>query len=1278
MKIASINTPVSFNDFYNAIWNKIPEVWRTHDSDNGNPLQLITLTISQQLYYHFYLKIVYMEELFDIDKCPEKYLPFLSSVVGWSLIGTDVFSWRQQLRSAPLLYKIRGTTKSITIAEKLIGYSVFMTELYRDYLGEIVPKEKIFNNIPDHVKTKPWFRAHADESIENKGYVLNSFSDMFQSFIEGQSTMNERGAIVYQRHFKKIGSGKLRTTLPSYNYRTGTNSLVRFSKLPRINVLLKKDKELDASQNVLAEAIDLLLSFKPFHVLIGSLEIRYDLSDFALGYAGNKDPGTGKNATDTVLQRESIDLSVVMPEEAEIIEYIARDVREIKNENLDILSNSKIKGALQFVCKKIPLENLSTVTDVAVLEKAGFSLTGYSKNTHTSNGEVLWTNPEFEEIRTLKMNISKNDFYAACLDSPITASSRWSTLLDTTHVITKAKISGTYLTQDGAVFNRISSAPDYSFLEARIPEYRATDLRELLNLSNSVISNAVLLNTGYFNDAITVTRKTAVETYSKNAAGSVDPISLTGLTNFPFSTLSEQRSTLSEYGTIINTNLSPVVDSINNTLDFTSLVSDIANNTVTAIVSDGTISKLLYPTDFKIDANTGYVIFNTYSICQKMYESDPDTWQSIGVDISTLSVYLFYAERVNNEETFASGNQRGTSVSQVRKHAKFNRLKFRDSSNMTSYIESSVHETKRIFNTETGILENDAIRTRSFKEQLPRMFTRGSLQQEGVGATGITQIVSRNPRNCRNIPEWEVYAEPAYSLYMGSNPLDRGWWATYFNVLPQASGEVQIPYTSVATDGDSQINNRKMIHWKTAQSRINPKDPAHFLATRQGSEDRNAIWNRGSASSMPKPYIGSGRKTVQGFRSKNSVLFDRVSNIHSRNAIVTEISDISRYDYSAKHNSNLEYECSVTDRDYSVAGVDYTNEYLSPSVHIDPSNITPQTERHIAVVAKTTVRNPSDIIDSGIVYPTSKYLGISSEYEYPMDFTDGSLLDASNLSVKTAFYANNININDIRSSYLTDTADDLELNISGLVDFYQLHIPMSPTDNIVMLSNTSIYIIWREVTTGKFMGSGYSCNARPDADLRPSLRVHVNGIEYSYGNNWEMASNPPRIFLRMPLTTTDRIEIRALSLDSDNDLVNIPRDLETGHVLDSSNTMYMADTLYITDKKIQKNTNYILSFSVNPVISWYRKDTGAFCSVSMSRRPKPVNLTPKPLIHPNLADPDVIVSRNGVLLVYMKDWVFIPGEEEGKPSSYRIMLLSHCTHLLQFNDSLTVQYLGLK
>ena len=57
-----------------------------------------------------------MQDLFDIDRCPPKFLDHLASVIGWKFLGDDVSMWRGQLRQAVYTYKAKGTRQSLVDA----------------------------------------------------------------------------------------------------------------------------------------------------------------------------------------------------------------------------------------------------------------------------------------------------------------------------------------------------------------------------------------------------------------------------------------------------------------------------------------------------------------------------------------------------------------------------------------------------------------------------------------------------------------------------------------------------------------------------------------------------------------------------------------------------------------------------------------------------------------------------------------------------------------------------------------------------------------------------------------------------------------------------------------------------------------------------------------------------------------------------------------------------------------------------------------------------------
>ena len=50
---------------------------------------------------------------YDIDDCPDDYLPLLAQLIGWDLFGNNPERWRLQLRNAVSIYKTIGTKKSI-------------------------------------------------------------------------------------------------------------------------------------------------------------------------------------------------------------------------------------------------------------------------------------------------------------------------------------------------------------------------------------------------------------------------------------------------------------------------------------------------------------------------------------------------------------------------------------------------------------------------------------------------------------------------------------------------------------------------------------------------------------------------------------------------------------------------------------------------------------------------------------------------------------------------------------------------------------------------------------------------------------------------------------------------------------------------------------------------------------------------------------------------------------------------------------------------------------
>lgn len=82
--------------------------------------------------------------LYDIDKCPEEYLPRIADLIGWELLGVDPNKWRMQLKNASTIYKAKGTKKALKLAldatfgETSFDVSSEITELYESYIPNLL------------------------------------------------------------------------------------------------------------------------------------------------------------------------------------------------------------------------------------------------------------------------------------------------------------------------------------------------------------------------------------------------------------------------------------------------------------------------------------------------------------------------------------------------------------------------------------------------------------------------------------------------------------------------------------------------------------------------------------------------------------------------------------------------------------------------------------------------------------------------------------------------------------------------------------------------------------------------------------------------------------------------------------------------------------------------------------------------------------------------------------------------------------------------------------
>lgn len=1200
--------PVSFDTFFNSIWLKIPEVWRNADSEVGRPLQILTLTMAQQMYYYFYLKISAMDELFDPDKCPQEYLVFLSSLVGWKLIGADPDSWRQQIKHAPLLYKIKGTEKSIVLAEKLIGYSVFMTELYRDYTGAIVPKEKLFNAFPVSVKVKPWFRK---SSVDTEKHIFtDAFSDLFPSFNEGTSTITSLGDLLHPKKLRRASTRfMIMSSQPGYDPKTGTSSLARLAKLPRINLILKKDKDLDhvgptgvAVDATAMEALDLLLKFKPFHVYINNLVVMYSLTDYLFGTALNV-PGDGSLAGDAIILRESFGIvgSVDISGEDERISYrfnkqtLGIDAPSSGNDSSINKGNVLVKYQILHFDS---LYDNSYVTDANYLTSLGFSLKGYTRALDIDQPDHLWNNEvDFVPVGSATVYTRNPSLpYAARID----------------------KYVGKYSPLD---FN---PAINYSFISIPFQAPNITHLHNFIPTSlgaSSVTSLIPTVSSTYMRDAVYIS-------YVKN---NVSQFSLQSYVNGNAWSLEGIKKLRSAFPSLTKLSTGEVLNSTSKVL------TELYSQGILVVASYSNHSFLLQEGDVKLDAAKQHIVVNTYNIVTKLEQYFSLTSSSDTVYLPTLKLHVLYVEKEPVSETFNIDSiTRGTNVSSKRKHKKFTRYQFLDTSTLNTLQNTQSMETEYVLNSD-GVIEEDFDTARGFNTELPVLFTRKTLFEEQRSGAPVLSINSREPRN---EALWTLL-KPSPASYVGAYPVITDFFANYYNLDLYTNPSDTVAYSSIDMSPEVQMESRSSDKWKDLVSKVSSVQKEYFLVTRNNDFNRTSKWNRGSALKSSRPFIGASRGHVQPFRN------DLTS--FTRKDFLKDYATSTIVNYP--HLGNYEYTSSSKDTTFSYFSI--AGNALNPA---------PVTNEFIytAEASKTTISSTGTI-----TYPVTS-VNIS-QYDTPLTSLHRDKYYSSSTSAIPTFsmYAGNIrfDVAPMSGELFTSLFDSVDIDISGL---QKQNLILTGTDlssrEVVLDYNT--YIVWREVNTGATVNIGLA----PDVSyslVRSNIRLLHNGIELSAGPSWTISDNPLRLVLDPGIVVES-----ADSFNIEYETLGTPVHTDPRFVAQVGLTTVTNETTLITST--DKNYLKVINFAFSPVIEW--TDGATYCGWSEATNNAANTLAPFPLIHQTTATPNVVVSySHGTVdtLTYGTDWQFraIPGTV-----SYRIQLSQRITDMLSSGNQIRVTY----
>ena len=85
-----------------------------------------------------------LESLYNIEECPDEFLPYLADIIGWDLFGSNPERWRLQLKNAVEVYKKVGTKKSIQFAlntifpKDIFSIESRITELWESYIPYLI------------------------------------------------------------------------------------------------------------------------------------------------------------------------------------------------------------------------------------------------------------------------------------------------------------------------------------------------------------------------------------------------------------------------------------------------------------------------------------------------------------------------------------------------------------------------------------------------------------------------------------------------------------------------------------------------------------------------------------------------------------------------------------------------------------------------------------------------------------------------------------------------------------------------------------------------------------------------------------------------------------------------------------------------------------------------------------------------------------------------------------------------------------------------------------
>jgi len=174
---------------------------------------------------------------YDLEDCPDDYLPLLAKLIGWDLFGVDPDKWRLQLRNATQIYKSVGTKKSIQFALNTIfpkdqfPIQNSLVELWESYVPYLIYYALATES--SYFKDFTTWTPQLAFDMSVSGYSISSMDDNLQRATD---------RIIEETYIKFPERFNIPNLENGFYYRGNTHSIPPYEEYPYyVNVELTKE-----------------------------------------------------------------------------------------------------------------------------------------------------------------------------------------------------------------------------------------------------------------------------------------------------------------------------------------------------------------------------------------------------------------------------------------------------------------------------------------------------------------------------------------------------------------------------------------------------------------------------------------------------------------------------------------------------------------------------------------------------------------------------------------------------------------------------------------------------------------------------------------------------------------------------------------------------------------------------------------------------------------------------------------------------------------------------